>query len=608
MINKETNKVLIDLLKSNTSQNIIIPIKNLIGFQKKTSQLESEDVFTETKEMVSVFEVTAEGKSTKDYRIKEMSFRHFRSIPIAKDGVYGLRFTDHEGEPASVFLVGSNGAGKTTIYSAFERHYLSDTSLSKEKSLEEKKVLTFGFGQLTGIDSSVPTLTVRTMSNEVKEEHLDKQESYCSPAPFCSEYDLTQLGMHGGNLSDYILGQLGYGNLKQLRERLSELMEKKREDLSISTEYTKSDLKEGDLDDVIKQVLDVYKKAEDLLKASEKYTSIYHQDYALYKDNQFPKLFLDNWMRLRNLEEQSVAEAPAEVLASKMKSTTKLTTDDVEKQLQTMYALLEEALKTCANNKENGILNALTKLYNEKRNMSERYGRGLFGESFNKKTTEEIEVLQIIINQIKTKEREIVASFTQDRFDMIKEILAIFSNTEGDLYIPDRLPVDELRFEIKSSKKGANTYHATPQEYYNSFRYKLYAVSFKIALAFTEMKLKDIRVPIVIDDVFNASDFENNLRLEYFVYNIYKAYDSMSFDEPLQLIVLTHDEMVLNAFRNGANMMIEDKSGRGLMKDARQYQCGRLFSYRYAKKMAEELNPAIKDEKGVKFYNLYMQI
>ena len=291
-----------------------------------------------------------------------------------------------------------------------------------------------------------------------------------------------------------------------------------------------------------------------------------------------------------------------------MKNATKLTTDDVEKQLQTMYALLEEALKTCANNKENGILNALTKLYNEKRNMSDRYGRGLFGESFNKKTTEEIEVLQIIINQIKTKEREIVVSFAQDRFDMIKEILGIFSNTEGDLYIPDRLPVDELRFEIKSSKKEVNTYHATPQEYYNSFRYKLYAVSFKIALAFTEMKLKDIRVPIVIDDVFNASDFENNLRLEYFVYNIYKAYDSMLFDEPLQLIVLTHDEMVLNAFRNGANMMIDDKTGRGLMKDARQYQCGRLFSYRYAKKMAEELNSAIKDEKGVKFYNLYMPI
>ena len=158
MINKETNKVLIDLLKSNTSQNIILPIKNLIGFQKKTSQLESEDVFIEKKEVVGVFEVTAEGKSTKDYRIKEMSFRHFRSIPIAKDGVYGLRFTDHEGSPASVFLVGSNGAGKTTIYSAFERHYLSDTSLSKEKSLEEKKVLTFGFGQLEGIDTSVPTL------------------------------------------------------------------------------------------------------------------------------------------------------------------------------------------------------------------------------------------------------------------------------------------------------------------------------------------------------------------------------------------------------------------------------------------------------------------
>ena len=608
MIDKETNRVLIDLLKSNTSQSVILPIKNLIAYQKKTSLLESEDVFTEAKEVVGAFEVTTEGKSTKDYRIKEMSFRHFRSIPIAKDGVYGLRFINQEGEPVSVFLVGSNGAGKTTIYSAFERHYLSDTSLSKEKSLEEKKVLTFGFGQLTGIDSSVPTLTVTTMSNEVREEHLDKQESYCSPAPFCSEYDLTQLGLHGGNLSEYILSQLGYDNLKQLRERLSELMEKKRDDLSVSTEYTKSDLKEGDLDDVIKQVLEVYTKADELLKVSEKYTSIYHQDYALFKDNQLPKLFLEKWMRLKNLEEQSVAEAPAEVLASKKKSTTKLSTGDVEKQLRTMYELLEEALKTCANSKETGIMNALAKLYNEKRNMSDRYGRGLFGEQFNKKTTDEIEVLQVIINQIKTKEREFVASFAQDRFGMIKEILAIFSNSEGDLYIPERLHADELRFEIKSSKKDDNTYHATPQEYYNSFRYKLYAVSFKIALAFTEMKLKDIRVPIVIDDVFNASDFENNIRLEYFVYNIYKAYESMSFDEPLQLIVLTHDEMVLNAFRNGANMMIDDKSGRGLMKNARQYQCGRLFSYRYAKKMAEELNPAIKDEKGEKFYNLYMPI
>lgn len=494
MINKETNKVLIDLLKSNTLQNIVLPIRNLINFQKKTSLLESEDVFTETKEVVGAFEVTAESKSTKDYRIKEMSFRHFRSIPIAKDGVYGLRFTNQEGEPVSVFLVGSNGAGKTTIYSAFERHYLSDTSLSKEKSLEERKVLTFGFGQLEGIDSSVPTLTVRTMSNEVKEEHLDKQESYCSPAPFCSEYDLTQLGVHGGDLSDYILSQLGYDNLKQLRERLSKLMEKKREDLSVSTEYTKSDLKEGDLDDVIKQVLEVYTKAEELLKVSKKYTSIYHQDYALFRDNQFPKLFLEKWMRLKNLEEQSVAEAPAEVLASKKKSTSKLSTGDVEKQLQTMYELLEEALKTCVNSKENGILNALAKLYNEKRNMSDRYGRGLFGEQFNKKTTEEIEVLQNIINQIKTKEREIVASFAQDRFGMIKEILAIFSNTEGDLYIPNRLPADELRFEIKSSKKDDNTYHATPQEYYNSFRYKLYAVSFKIALAFTEMKRYKLRV------------------------------------------------------------------------------------------------------------------
>lgn len=609
MINKETNNILFDLLKDNTSQKIILPIQNLIEYQKKTSHLESEDVFNENKEkLLGTFEVKVEGKQYKDYRIKEMSFRHFRSIPIAKDGVYGLRFTNMEGEPVSLFLVGSNGAGKTTIYSAFERHYLSDTSLRKEKSLEEKKVLTYGFGQLKGIDSTVPTLTVKTMDNETTDEHLDNQVSYCSPAPFCSEYDLAQLGMHGGNLSEYILSQLGYDSLKLLKDRLITLMEKKRNDLNVSYEYTKSDMKEGDLDDVIKQVLSVHEKAEELLKVSEKYTSIYHQDYALFTDNQMPKLFEMKWTSLMNLKEQSVEEDPTVVLESKKKSATKLKPQDIEKQLQSMYALLEEALKTCVNNKANGLLNALAKLYNEKRNMSVQYGRGLYGEQFNRKTAEEIDVLLTIINQIKEKEREIVEMFAHERLDMLKNILSIFSNTEGELYIPENLASDELKFEIKGSKKDDNTYHATPQEYYNSFRYKLYAVSFKIALAFMEMKLKDIRVPIVIDDVFNASDFENNLRLEYFVYNIYKAYDTMQFEEPLQLIVLTHDEMVLNAFRKGADLMIEDKSGNRLLKDARQYQCGRLFSYKYAKKMAEELTPAIKNIKENIFYNLYMPI
>lgn len=611
MINKEVNNILLQIIQDNNIPKANPVIEKLVEFNKQTAQLESEDIFDGKSTIVGSFEVKASGRHATDHRIKEMIFRHFRSVPIPKEGDYGLQFTNEEGEPISLFLVGSNGTGKTTIFSAFERHYLSDTSLSKEKDLEEKKILTYGFGQLKGIDTSVPTLSIKTMSGEYQDEHLDDRASYCSPAPFCSEYDLIEFGKKGDDLSDYILTQLGYGSLKLLRDRLEAIKDGKLSDLKISNDYTQSDLKVPDMDVVIRQFLDVYKQAGDMLDKARKYTSLYHQDYARFRNGQSPEVFKDKWENLRNLSRENKDLDPAIIVTRSRRQInpeTALKPEDIEKQLQSMYALLEDALKTCYNNEENGLLTSLDKFYRRKHNMSEKYGKGLFDASTTRRITEELEIIQSLINQIKQEERKIVLQFANERFRMIQEILAIFSNTEGELYIPEDLPSDKLRFEIKGSKNDENNFHATPQEYYNSFRFKLYAVSFKIALALMEMKRKEIRVPIVIDDVFNASDFENNLRLEQFVYNIYKAYDSLQFEEPLQLILLTHDEMVLNAFRKGVDLMIEEKQVLEKQTFPRQYQCGRLFSYKYAKKMAEEYETKSSNEKTYTIYNLYMRI
>ena len=611
MINKEVNKILLQIIQGNNIPKANPVIEKLVEFNKQTAQLVSEDIFDGKTSVVGSFEVKALGRHAMDHRIKEMTFRHFRSVPIPKEGHYGLQFTNEEGEPISLFLVGSNGTGKTTIFSAFERHYLSDTSLSKEKDLEEKKILTYGFGQLKGIDTSVPTLSIKTMSGEYLDEHLDDRASYCSPAPFCSEYDLIELGKKGDDLSDYILTQLGYGSLKLLRNRLETIKEGKQSDLEISNDYTQSDLKVPDMDVVIRQFLDVYKQAGELLDKARKYTSLYHQDYARFRNGQSPEVFKDKWENLRNLSRENKDLDPAIIVARSKRQInpkTALKPEDIEKQLQSMYTLLEDALKACNNNAESGLLTSLEKFFYEKRNMSEKYGRGLFDASTTRRITEELEIIQSIINQIKQEEHKIVQQFANERFRMIQEILAIFSNTEGELYIPEDLPSDKLRFEIKGSKNDDNNFHATPQEYYNSFRFKLYAVSFKIALALMEMKRKEIRVPIVIDDVFNASDFENNLRLEQFVYNIYKAYDSLQFEEPLQLVLLTHDEMVLNAFRKGVDLIIEEKQVIEKQMLPRQYQCGRLFNYKYAKRMAEEYGTKSSKGENDTIYNLYMRI
>lgn len=616
MITKEANNILQKIIINNSISKANNALYNLFKFQKHISLLDIKDLFPEKEELKESEENEEKneegGDVIIDYRIKEIEFKHFRSIPIAQDGNFGLRFVNNEGYPISLFLVGSNGTGKTTIFSAFERHYLTSTSISKEKNLEENKILTYGFGQLKGIDSTVPTLTVKTMSHEFIEEHLNSQDSFCSPAPFCSEYDLIQLGNKGDNLFDYILEQLGYGEFTLLEKKFDELIKIKEKDLRLSIEYTKSDLKEKDIEEIIRSLIYSQNNAEDIIKQSEKYTTLFNKDYAHYKVNgNFTSFYFeDKWKTLANLEKAKEDKnlTPAEQITKKTNiNDIEDSINNVQKQLISMYTLLEEGLNESIKNKS--PLKPLENLFNKKRVMAEKYDRSLYGEDYSKKTTGQIDILKDIKNAIKKEERLIVHDFATDRLEMIKEILRIFSNTEGDLYIPDDLQEDELKFEIKCSKKDDNSFHATPQEYYNSFRYKLYAVSFKIALAFTEMKKMNIRVPIVIDDVFNASDFENNLRLENFVYNIFKAYDSLSFDEPLQLILLTHDEMVLNAFRKGVDMITNEKSlNDNYKKEIRQYQCGRLFSYKYAEQMTKDLNLSLNSDINKKFYNLYMPI
>ena len=84
--------------------------------------------------------------------------------------------------------------------------------------------------------------------------------------------------------------------------------------------------------------------------------------------------------------------------------------------------------------------------------------------------------------------------------------------------------------------------------FYNSFRYKLYAISIKVAMAFMTMKIWNINAPLVFDDVFTASDFDNSVNIDRFFRRIYETYEKLKLGNKneLQIILFSHDEVVLN--------------------------------------------------------------
>lgn len=97
----------------------------------------------------------------------------------------------------------------------------------------------------------------------------------------------------------------------------------------------------------------------------------------------------------------------------------------------------------------------------------------------------------------------------------------------------------------------STSYKTSPHLFYNSFRYKLFAISIKISLAFMMMKKYDMIAPIIIDDVFTASDFDNTVNIDLFFSLIYKSFENVvekSVDD-LQIIMFTHDEVVLNGLK-----------------------------------------------------------
>lgn len=562
----------------------------ILGSNKPVSILEIPDIFGD--KGLPNEDLSEGGKQVnevRDYRIKSMeflNFRYFCSFGGENNKNFGINFT-RNGNPCSLFLVGGNGTGKSSVFSALEWYYSGKSSLADAVyvSDEEKQhYLTYGFGGLE--TPKVGFKVTKGTDGFAKEEYIEKRNDITTSAFFCSDLDMQQIENYGDNLYNYVLVQLGYGDLVYLRERLDDLSRR----INAGVDISKKELTSTEWDEIIEVFLkadsskiigiekfcnpDEIVKALDTDISQEQFTSRWNVLKGYYRGD--PDILLQSYQGEHNLKE----------LASKLAS---------------MYSELCFWLKERQGENHSDV-EILGEMYSKKRIVSDKERKNA---ELPVSTEDRKDILNTMSSLIKEKCDSIIQStifdLREDSRNFIEEVMQRFSPfNEEYKFRYENGGLLSLKIEVTTP---TGSFKASPHGYLNTFRFKLFCLALKMAIAFGKMKERNIMAPVVIDDVLDASDFENTIKLEQFVYTLYKTYDEvvgipLKFNKPLQLILLTHDDMVQTAFRRGISLRILECEKKPLYYNDDVFICGRLFN-------KDECVEYMKNDQS-EFVNLYL--
>ncbi|MDE6021596.1 MAG: ATP-binding protein [Ruminococcus sp.] len=137
-----------------------------------------------------------------------------------------------------------------------------------------------------------------------------------------------------------------------------------------------------------------------------------------------------------------------------------------------------------------------------------------------------------------------------------------------------------------------------PRDYFNNFRFKLYLISIRIAIAFHVMRTRHISFPLMFDDVFDSSDFSNRVKTKKFINKIFTLYKELEIsNRSLQIIFFTQDEVIAESVYDGIMSSAENRC----QKENTMFV--RLFSAFPESEIRKGEDTRIENEE--KFYNLY---
>lgn len=540
--------------------------------------------------------VPEEKQDIKSWFIKELQIKNFRKFgELPENDFYSLNMEKEDSDlPKSLILIGRNGVGKSSLYGAIE-----DITTNSVSEALLRKVNKENFTNRDGkVVENKECINLRT---NVKEFHSYKDfVSYFKDREMnillCSENDIFELGRFGQDNGVLLWASItGYKEICELIEHL-EAVEREMEIVAAGILRNRDKqvileqigLKEEDIEGLTSQALEavICQAIEDkkvilseryknlLLKKVEKkhlsqyidkvekplvklkefsfvnfHTSqvtglkkilreistlmqqIFSFDRELFQEGAVISEFNDRYDALiialdaffnARVEKQSLKKDPLIEVSGKVRD------------LIQWLSQINDRIYQCFFSEYRAEMQQLIKLEHQ-----------LVVDKTKNAISEQVQLVKKYVLALKELLREEVLKLYKRCGPTIEKVMNYFDDASPEYRLESDTDGQKMFFHLHNDKNPDREY--IPKIFYNNFRYKLFYMTLKVAAGIAFMEQYGA-FPIVLDDVFYASDFYSRKKIIFFFDLLIKLIQE-EMKNLVQIICFTHDEVVFSAIR-----------------------------------------------------------
>lgn len=160
-----------------------------------------------------------------------------------------------------------------------------------------------------------------------------------------------------------------------------------------------------------------------------------------------------------------------------------------------------------------------------------------------------------IVSQVFEPIRDVVESIMKDYFESDPQNEFRIHIASNSIEI-DGVEIEDKYIVAEIINKHSNK-ATTPDQYFNTFRYKLFCLMVSLSIALATRKKYQVNLPLVIDDIFFASDFASKNSFSNFLHKVIEIFYKHTPELPLQFILFTHDDIIFRSSMDAIEKSVE---------------------------------------------------